>query len=78
MSADPSKGVDSDSKLGFGINALVGGEVSLNFSQLGRALGDAGDSINALGSYLMDKYMPSGAPSSSGGAPGIPDPQHPF
>jgi RHS repeat-associated protein len=52
LSADPSKSVSSDSKLGLGINALVGGEVSINFSQLGRALGDVGDSLNALGSYI--------------------------
>jgi len=69
---------DTDWKVGGSFTAGVGVGGDINFSQLGRAFSDAGDSLNALGSYLVDKYMPSGAPSSSGGAPGIPDPQHPF
>jgi RHS repeat-associated protein len=59
LSADPSKGVDSDSKLGLGLNALVGGEVSINFSQLGRAGSDLGDSLSGLGSALKGMFMPT-------------------
>jgi hypothetical protein len=69
---------DTDWKVGGSFTAGVGAGVDINFSQLGRAFSDMGDSLSNLGGYLKDKYMPSGAPSSSGGAPGIPDPQHPF
>jgi RHS repeat-associated protein len=69
---------DTDWKVGGSLTVGVGLGADINFSQLGRAVGDLGDSISNLGGYLQDKYMPSGAPSSSGGAPGIPDPQHPF
>jgi RHS repeat-associated protein len=71
-------GKDTDWKIGGGFTAGVGAGGAVNFTQLGRAFGDMGDSISNLGGYLKDKLMPSGAPSSSGGAPGISDPQHPF
>jgi RHS repeat-associated protein len=69
---------DTDWKIGgsFTVGLGVGGDI--NFSQLGRAFSDLGDSLSGAAGYLKDKYMPSGAPSSSGGAPGIPDPQRPF
>jgi RHS repeat-associated protein len=70
---------DTDWKVGGSFTAGVGVGGAINFSQLGRAFGDLGDSLSDLGGYLKDKYMPSGAPSSSsGGVPGVPDPQNPF
>lgn len=69
---------DTDFKVGGSFTAGVGAGAAINFSQLGRAFSDLGDSLSGLGGYLQDKFMSSGAPSSSGGAPGIPDPQHPF
>jgi RHS repeat-associated protein len=69
-------GADTDWKVGGSFTAGVGVGGAINFSQLGRAFGDLGDSLSGAAGYLKDIYMPSGAPS--GGVPGIPDPQHPF
>ena len=74
--ASADKGTDW--KIGGSFTAGFGLGGAINFSQLGRAFGDMGDSLSGLGGYLKDKLMPSGAPPSSGGAPGIPDSQHPF
>lgn len=52
-----SAGSDTDVKVGGSLTGGYGLGVSINFSQLGRALDDAGDSLNALGSDLMDHYI---------------------
>jgi RHS repeat-associated protein len=77
-SVGPGASADKDWKVGGSFTAGVGVGGAINFSQLGRAFGDLGNSLSGLGGYLQDKYMPSGAPSPSGGAPGISDSQHPF
>jgi hypothetical protein len=59
---------DTDFKVGGSVTGGIGAGVAVNFSQLGRAVGSTVDSINALGSYLKDKYMP--APNTA--------PQDPF
>lgn len=56
-STDASGGSDSDWKIGFGVNLGVGGEVNIDFSQLGQALDDTADSLSALGSNLMDHFV---------------------
>jgi RHS repeat-associated protein len=48
---------DTDWKIGGSFTAGVGVGVNVNFSQLGRAFGDLGDSLNALGGYIMDNFI---------------------
>ena len=59
-----SKNADSDFKVGGSITGLVGVGVSVNFSQLGRAVDSTMDSLNALGGYIEQKYTPSSSPQS--------------
>ena len=53
LSADKS----TDWKIGGAFTAGVGAGVSVNFSQLGRALSDFSEGVNAAGSYLMVNYV---------------------
>jgi len=49
-----------DIKLGGHVHAGLGAGVNINFSQAGRAWDATVRSVQALGQYLMNKYMPSG------------------
>jgi RHS repeat-associated protein len=55
---DPSKSADTDFKIGAGLNAIIGGEVSINFSQLGRSARRTGQELKELGGYLMGVFFP--------------------
>ena len=50
-------GGDNDSKVGFSVTDGVGLGVAVNFTQLGNAVDATADSINSLGSYLMDTFV---------------------
>jgi RHS repeat-associated protein len=66
-SVNPRMSVDTDSKLGFGFNAILGGEVSINFSQMGRAADETKQSLENLGSYLMNKFAIQSTPKEGTG-----------
>jgi len=63
VGGDVSKGVDTDSKLGGGFNALVGGEVSIDFSQIGRAWGDTVQAASDLVNYVTNPVTINGQPA---------------
>jgi hypothetical protein len=71
-SIGPSAGADKDFKVGGSGGSLIGVGVSVNFSQLGRALQSTADSFNKLGSYVMDKITPSQSGPPSGLRSGSP------
>jgi RHS repeat-associated protein len=71
---EAGKSIDTDFKVGGSLTGGYGLGASINFSQLGRAFGDVGDSLNALGSNLMDHYI---TPAMNG-EPSVPEIQKPF
>ena len=73
-----STGSGTDFKVGGALTGGYGLGASVNFSQLGRAFGDLGDSLSGAAGYLKDRLMPSGPPTPSAGPPGISNPQLPF
>jgi RHS repeat-associated protein len=52
---------NGDIKLGAHVQGGLGGGLNINFSQAGRAFDQSVQSVNALGQYLMNKFMPSGS-----------------
>jgi len=52
---------NGDIKLGGHLHAGLGIGLNINFSQAGRAYDQSVRSINALGQYLMNKFLPTGS-----------------
>jgi hypothetical protein len=52
---------NGDIKLGAHVQGGLGVGLNINFSQAGRAYDQSVQSVNALGQYLMNKFMPSGS-----------------
>lgn len=61
VSGSASTGGDTDSKLALGLKALVGVEVDVNLSQAGRAMDSTITSLQDLGTYIENKFVPDGA-----------------
>jgi RHS repeat-associated protein len=60
--ADAGGQKTKDTKLGAHVHAGVGVGVNINFSQVGRAYQNTVRSFNALGQYLMSRFVPNGLP----------------
>jgi hypothetical protein len=69
---------DADFKIGAGLNAIIGGEVSINFSQMGRAASRTGQELKKWGGYLTGVFFPDTGTLERKGPPDGFTPLRPF